>query len=155
MGIDDTYWMTRAYQLALHAESLGEVPVGAVLVDQNNQCIGEGFNQVIIMHDPSAHAEVVALRAGAQRLQNYRLIHTTLYVTLEPCAMCASALVHARVSRLVYAAHDVKAGAAGSAFNFMQHPAFNHKIQCDKGILQHECAEVLRNFFRKRREASK
>ncbi|MGD9842068.1 MAG: tRNA adenosine(34) deaminase TadA [Steroidobacteraceae bacterium] len=142
--------MSRAIELARLAEAAGEVPVGAVLV-KDNQIIAEGWNQPIVMHDPSAHAELLAMRAAAKSLGNYRLTDTTLYVTLEPCAMCAGAMVHARVRRLVYAATDPRAGAAGTIFNIVQHEALNHRVEVTSGVLADECAEVLRNFFRMRR----
>ena len=126
-GIDvDRLFMARALELAREAERAGEVPVGAVVV-KDGVIVGEGWNRPISTHDPSAHAEMIAMRAAAQALENYRLLDTTLYVTLEPCAMCAGAMVHARVSRLVYAATDPRAGAAGSVFNILQHTALNHR----------------------------
>lgn len=147
----DLAFMARALELARAAEAAGEVPVGAVLV-RDGQIIGEGFNQPISTHDPTAHAEMVALRAGAKAVGSYRLLETTLYVTLEPCAMCAGAMVHARVKRLVFAARDPKAGAAGSIFNIVQHPALNHAIECEEGVLAEECSTLLREFFRARRK---
>ena len=142
--------MSRALELARFAEANGEVPVGAVIVKEN-QIIGEGWNQPITTHDPSAHAEMLAMRAAAKSLGNYRLLDTTLYVTLEPCAMCAGAMVHARIKRLVYAATDPRAGAAGTLFNIVQHDALNHRVEVTGGVLEEECAAVLRNFFRTRR----
>lgn len=147
----DLAFMARALELARAAEAAGEVPVGAVLV-RDGQIIGEGFNQPISTHDPTAHAEMVALRAGAKAVGSYRLLETTLYVSLEPCAMCAGAMVHARVKRLVFAARDPKAGAAGSIFNIVQHPALNHAIECEEGVLAEECSTLLREFFRARRK---
>ncbi len=142
--------MSRALELARFAEANGEVPVGAVIV-KDNQIIGEGWNQPITTHDPSAHAEMLAMRAAAKSLGNYRLLDTTLYVTLEPCAMCAGAMVHARIKRLVYAATDPRAGAAGTLFNIVQHDALNHRVEVTGGVLEEECAALLRNFFRTRR----
>jgi tRNA(adenine34) deaminase len=142
--------MSRALELARAAEAAGEVPVGAVIV-RGGQIIGEGSNCPIGAHDPTAHAEMVALRAAAEAVGSYRLLDTTLYVTLEPCAMCAGAMVHARVKRLVFAARDPKAGAAGSVFNIVQHPALNHSIECEEGVLGEECSTLLRGFFRARR----
>jgi tRNA(adenine34) deaminase len=142
--------MARALELAREAERAGEVPVGAVLV-KDGVIVGEGWNRPISTHDPSAHAEMIAMRAAAQTLENYRLLDTTLYVTLEPCAMCAGAMVHARVSRLVYAATDPRAGAAGSIFNILQHAALNHRVECEGGVMAEECGGVLREFFLKRR----
>jgi tRNA(adenine34) deaminase len=142
--------MSRALDLAREAQSAGEVPVGAVIV-KDGVIIGEGWNRPISTHDPSAHAEMIAMRAAAQSLGNYRLLDTTLYVTLEPCAMCAGAMVHARVKRLVYAAADPRAGAAGSIFNIVQHEALNHRLEIAGGLLGQECATLLRSFFASRR----
>ncbi|MEW6329912.1 MAG: tRNA adenosine(34) deaminase TadA [Pseudomonadota bacterium] len=146
----DERFMRRALELARHAEQAGEVPVGAVVV-LNGEVIGEGWNQPIVSRDPTAHAEIVALRAAAAHLKNYRLTDTTLYVTLEPCAMCAGAIVHARVARVVYGAADPKAGAAGSVFNLLDSSALNHRAQITRGILAEECGAVLRKFFEARR----
>jgi tRNA(adenine34) deaminase len=136
--------------LAREAERAGEVPVGAVIV-KDGSIIAEGWNRPITTQDPTAHAEIVALRAAAQALSNYRLLDTTLYVTLEPCAMCASAMIHARVKRLVYGATDPRAGAAGSIFNIVQHSALNHRIDCEAGVMAEECGALLRGFFVARR----
>lgn len=149
--MSDLFWMQQAFALALTASEKGEVPVGAVLVDENNQIVGRGYNQVVTTNDPSAHAEILALREAGAFLNNYRLQNTTLYVTLEPCCMCAGALVHARIKRLVFATRDLKAGAAGSIFNLLQGYPLNHQIQIDEGLLQHECATILAEFFRIRR----
>jgi tRNA(adenine34) deaminase len=146
----DITFMQRALDLARQAEAAGEVPVGAVIV-QDGVVVAEGWNHPIGAHDPTAHAEIVALRAAGQALGTYRLTGTTLYVTLEPCAMCASAMVHARVQRLVFAATDPRAGAAGSVFNIVQHPSLNHRIECTGGVLADECGAMLRNFFVARR----
>lgn len=142
--------MRRAIELAREAEAAGEVPVGAVIV-RDGEVLAEGFNRPISTHDPTAHAEMVALRAAAARIDNYRLLDTTLYVTLEPCAMCAGAMVHARVRRLVYAATDPRAGAAGSLFNVVQHPALNHRLEVVPGVLAEDCGALLRGFFVARR----
>jgi tRNA(adenine34) deaminase len=144
----DLFWMQQAYNLALKARDQGEVPVGAILVDHDQRILGSGWNQVLKAHDPTAHAEVVAIRESAQTLQNYRLLNTTLYVTLEPCCMCAGALVHARVQRIVFATRDFKAGAAGSVYNLLQGFPLNHAICIDEGIMQQECAQLLTSFFR-------
>lgn len=149
----DQFYMRRAIELARQAESAGEVPVGAVIV-RDDAILAEGFNRPISIHDPTAHAEMIALRAAAARSDSYRLTGTTLYVTLEPCAMCAGAMVHARVQRLVYAATDPRAGAAGSIFNVVQNPALNHRLQVDAGVLAEECSSMLREFFVARRGAS-
>jgi len=146
----DEAFMRRALDLARHAEQAGEVPVGALVV-LNDEVIGEGWNQPIVSHDPTAHAEIVALRAAATRIRNYRLTDTTLYVTLEPCAMCAGAIVQARVARVVYGATDPKAGAAGSVFNLLESPSLNHRAQVMGGMLAEECGEMLRKFFEARR----
>jgi len=150
MATPDEMYMRRAIELARLAEAAGEVPVGAVIV-RGNEIIGEGFNRPISQRDPTAHAEMVALRAAAALSDSYRLSGTTLYVTLEPCAMCAGAMVHARVERLVYAAPDPRAGAAGSVFNVVRSPALNHRLDVDGGVLGEECGALLRNFFLARR----
>jgi tRNA(adenine34) deaminase len=146
----DEAFMRRALDLARHAEQAGEVPVGALVV-LNDEVIGEGWNQPIVSHDPTAHAEIVALRTAATRMKNYRLTNTTLYVTLEPCAMCAGAIVQARVARVVYGATDPKAGAAGSVFNLLESSSLNHRAQIAGGVLAEECGEMLRSFFEVRR----
>jgi tRNA(adenine34) deaminase len=146
----DEVFMRRALDLARHAEQAGEVPVGALVV-LNDEVIGEGWNQPIVSHDPTAHAEIVALRAAATRMKNYRLTDTTLYVTLEPCAMCAGAIVQARVARVVYGAADPKAGAAGSVFNLLESSALNHRAQIKRGVLAEDCGAMLREFFGARR----
>ncbi len=142
--------MKRALDLARYAEAAGEVPVGALVV-LNDEVIGEGWNQPIVSYDPTAHAEMVAMRAAAARMKNYRLTGATLYVTLEPCAMCAGAMVHARIARVVYGAADPKAGAAGSVFNLLESTALNHQAQVTGGVLAEECGAVLRKFFEARR----
>jgi tRNA(adenine34) deaminase len=150
MTRNDEFFMRRALALAQQAQAAGEVPVGAVIV-RGNGIIGEGFNRPISQRDPTAHAEMIALRAAAALSDSYRLTGTTLYVTLEPCAMCAGAMVHARVERLVYAAPDRRAGAAGSVFNVVRSPALNHRLDVDGGVLGEECGALLRNFFLARR----
>ncbi len=148
---DDFRWMRRALDLAAHARDADdEVPVGAVLV-RDRVALGEGWNRSISLHDPSAHAEIMALRAAGKSAGNYRLTGSTLYVTLEPCAMCAMALVHARVARVVYAAPDPKTGAAGSVFDTLVSPHHNHRVEVCHGLLADEAAELLRDFFRRRR----
>lgn len=142
--------MRRALELAAQAEARGEVPVGALIV-QGEQVIGEGFNQPITLKDPTAHAEILALRSAATTLDDYRLGGTTLYVTLEPCPMCAAALVHARVARLVFGAWDPRQGAAGSAFNLVTARAMNHHVDVFGGVLADECGGILRRFFESRR----
>ncbi|HXG28302.1 MAG TPA: tRNA adenosine(34) deaminase TadA [Nevskiales bacterium] len=146
----DLHWMRHALTLAQRAEAEGEVPVGAVLV-QDSQVIGEGWNRPIGLHDPSAHAEMLALRAAGQKLGNYRLTGSTLYVTLEPCMMCAGAIIHARVARLVFGAWDPKAGAVSSVYDVLSVPRLNHTVACEGGVLEQACSEQLRAFFRARR----
>ncbi len=144
-------FMQRALQLARRAADEGEVPVGAVLVKQG-LVIGEGYNQPITHQDPTAHAEIQALRAGAARLNNYRLPDTTLYVTLEPCVMCAGAIIHARVAKVIYAAKDPRAGAAGSMFDLLPSDRrFNHATLCEGGLEAAASSQLLRDFFRARR----
>lgn len=147
----DERFMRRALELAVHARDAdGEVPVGAVLV-LDNQIVGEGWNRNITLADATAHAEIGALRDAGQRLRNHRIPDSTLYVTLEPCAMCAMALVHARVARVVYAATDPKTGAAGSVFDTLVSERHNHRVQVQGGLLAEESALLLREFFRARR----
>jgi tRNA(adenine34) deaminase len=150
MDTDDEKFMRRALELASEAEAAGEVPVGAVLV-RDGEIIAEGWNRPIATRDPTAHAEIIAMRAGAQALESYRLLDTTLYVTLEPCPMCAGAMIHARVRRLVFATTDPRAGAAGTVFNIVQHPALNHRVECTSGVFAEEAAMQLRDFFTARR----
>lgn len=149
----DQYWMRRALALAQRAAQAGEVPVGALLV-RGAELIGEGWNQPIGASDPTAHAEIVALRAAAARIGNYRLVDSTLYVTLEPCPMCAGAMIHARVARVVFGAADPRAGAAGAVFDLLRSPALNHRAEVTGGILAEECGTLLRAFFRARRAGS-
>ncbi len=137
-------------QARLAAEA-GEVPIGAVIV-HNGSILSTGQNRVLRDNDPTAHAEIIAMRAAAVALSNYRLLGCTLYATLEPCAMCAGAMIHARLDRLVYAAPDPKAGAAGSVLEVLNHPRLNHQMQVEQGIAAEEAAELLRSFFRERRE---
>ena len=146
----DEYWMQRALELARQAEELGEVPVGAIVVLDNN-LIGKGWNQSITAHDPTAHAEIVAIRDASHHVTNYRLCNASLYVTLEPCTMCAGAIIHARIKRLVYGAMDPKTGAAGSVFNVLQSDLHNHKVDISNGILASECSNILQTFFQERR----
>jgi tRNA(adenine34) deaminase len=148
----DSYFMQRALELADAAEAKGEVPVGAVLV-RGDEIIAEGANRPIASNDPTAHAEIEALRAGGQIIGSYRLTDTTLYVTLEPCAMCAAAIVHARVRRLVFGAWDPRAGAAGSIVDVFALPGLNHRVDVFGGVLADECTRRLREFFAVRRGA--
>jgi tRNA(adenine34) deaminase len=147
----DECWMSHALELARHAEARdGEVPVGAVLV-LDGKIIGEGWNRNIGSSDPTAHAEILALRDAGRRLGNYRFPGAELYVTLEPCAMCAGAIVHARVARVIYGAKDPKTGAAGSVFDVLQHERHNHKVSVTEGVLAGEAGALLTAFFRARR----
>ena len=144
--------MRHAFALADHAEQAhDEIPVGAVLVGADGQLLGEGWNRNIADHDPSAHAEIVAMREAGRTLGNHRLVGATLYVTLEPCAMCAMALVHARVARLVYGATDPKTGACGSVFDLLGDPRHNHRVAVRGGVLGEEAGRRLSNYFRAKR----
>ncbi|WP_108652995.1 tRNA adenosine(34) deaminase TadA [Dongshaea marina] len=146
--------MRHAQELAKKAASIGEIPVGAVIV-ADDQIVAEGWNRPITTHDPTAHAEIVALRVAGEKVQNYRLLDLTLYVTLEPCAMCAGAMVHSRIKRLVYGASDPKTGAAGSVFQLVQNPALNHQLEVTSGVLEESCAQMLSDFFKMRRAQKK
>ena len=151
---NDFHWMRHALTLADKAQGLGEVPVGAVIV-KNNELVGEGFNHPISTHDPTAHAEVSAIRSACLNLNNYRIPDATLYVTLEPCAMCAGAIVHARLRRVVFAATEPKAGAIVSSQHFFEQPQLNHRVEYIGGCLQSEASEMLSEFFRRRRQEKK
>ena len=146
----DEFFMQQALLLAQRAENEDEVPVGAVLV-RDDEMIAEGYNKPIQCSDPTAHTEIVALRDAAARLGNYRLINTTLYVTLEPCAMCVGAMLHARVKRLVFGAVDPKAGAVQSVLQLLDDTRFNHTVQWQGGVLENDCSAALKAFFQKRR----
>ena len=148
--VSDFDTMQAALAQARRAAEAGEVPIGAVVL-HNGEIIAPGQNRVLRDLDPTAHAEVVAMRAAATALGNYRLLGCTLYVTLEPCAMCAGAMIHARLDRLVFAAADPKAGAAGSVLSVLNHPQLNHQMQVEQGIAAEESSELLRSFFRERR----
>jgi tRNA(adenine34) deaminase len=151
----DEDYMRLAIAEAHTAEAAGEVPVGAIIITPTGEVIGRGNNLVLRTSDPTAHAEIVALRSAGRSLSNYRILTEgggcTLYVTLEPCAMCAGAILHARVARLVYAARDPKAGACGSVLSVMNHPALNHQVDVTEGVLAEECSTMLTDFFRRRR----
>ncbi|MFI3222840.1 MAG: tRNA adenosine(34) deaminase TadA [Methylococcaceae bacterium] len=146
----DEAWMRYAFRLAQRAEEQGEVPVGAVVV-KDNRCIAEGWNAVIERHDPTAHAEIVALRAAGLALENYRLGAVTLYVTLEPCVMCMGAMSNARINRLVFGAYDTKRGAVCNALSLTDASFLNHHINWVGGVLEHDCSGLLRDFFKARR----
>ena len=151
----DEKMMRYALELADKAEALGEIPVGAVLVDDARNIIGEGWNLSIVQSDPTAHAEIIALRNGAKNIQNYRLLNSTLYVTLEPCTMCAGAILHSRIKRLVFGASDYKTGAIGSRFHFFDDYKMNHTLEITSGVLAEECSQKLSTFFQKRRKEKK
>ncbi len=150
VALEDIAYMRRALDLARNAAAAGEVPVGAVLVMDGN-LIGEGWNRPIGSSDPTSHAEIEALRAGARHLANYRLGGSTLYVTMEPCPMCAGAMIHGRVARLVYGTPDLRAGAAGTVIDVLGGPAANHRVEVTGGVLADECRDLLQSFFRARR----
>jgi tRNA(adenine34) deaminase len=150
VSIDDTF-MDMAIGEAKKAASCDEVPVGAVLIDDEGQILSAAHNLTITTHDATAHAEIRVLREGGQKQLNYRLLNTTLYVTIEPCVMCMGAMIHSRVKRLVYGAPDPKWGAAGSLYNFGTDARFNHKIKVTGGVRLNECRELMRQFFKKRR----
>ena len=147
--------MQYALSLADKAEQEGEIPVGAVLVDKNGKIVGEGWNRSIILSDPTAHAEIQAIRMAGQHLQNYRLLDTTLYVTLEPCTMCAGAILHSRIGRLVFGASDYKTGAIGSRFHLFEDYKMNHFLQIRGGVMRDECSQKISAFFKKRRQEQK
>lgn len=150
----DASYMRQAMLLAENAQAIGEVPVGAIVV-VDSLIIGQGYNQSITTHDPSAHAEMLAIKEAAKNLQNYRLVDATLYVTLEPCPMCAGLLVHGRVKRIVFGAYDQKTGATGTVMNLVQHESLNHKIEVTGGCLQDECSAQISDFFKQRRRQKK
>ncbi|TDN90224.1 tRNA adenosine(34) deaminase TadA [Herminiimonas fonticola] len=151
--IQDSIWMRQALDQAHNAWALGEVPVGAVVV-KDGQVIATGFNQPIGTHDPTAHAEIMALRAAATILGNYRLPGCELYVTLEPCAMCSGAMIHARLARVVFGASDPKTGACGSIVNLFEQDQLNHHTQLIGGVMAQECGALLKDFFAERRKAA-
>lgn len=151
----DEYWMRQALQQAQKAACFDEVPVGAVLVDQSGELIASGHNQPITSVDPTAHAEIVVLRAAAKALDNYRLPDTTLYVTLEPCTMCVGAIIQARITRLVYGATEPRAGAIESALQLFENTRFNHYPQVSSGVLEQECSMCLSDFFSNKRKQKK
>ena len=147
---DDAAWMELALEQARQAAEAGEVPVGALVI-KDGKIVGRGHNRNLLDHDPTAHAEIIALRNAAERLGNHRLGGCTVYATIEPCAMCAGALIHARVSRLVYGASDPKAGAAGSVLAVLNYPQLNHQMEVTAGVLAQACSEILQEFFRRKR----
>jgi len=155
--IKDHRWMEHALNLARQAQELGEVPVGAVLVEHGNndledKLVAEGFNQPILKNDSTAHAEITVIREACKAVNNYRLPNTTLYVTLEPCAMCAGAIIHSRISRVVIATQEPRAGAAGSVLNVLENDQLNHRCNVQFGVMQKESSEMLKAFFKARRK---
>ena len=151
MGKTHEYYMQLAIEQARLAEAIDEVPVGAVLV-QDNQLITSAHNQPISTNDPTAHAEILLLRAAGKQLKNYRLPNTTLYVTLEPCTMCLGAMIHARISRVVFGAYDQKTGVCGSCTDLSTSQCFNHSIKIEGGVLTNDCKQLLQQFFKNRRK---
>ena len=147
----DEYYMQMALKLAKEAGGKNEVPVGAVIVASSGNIIGMGYNSPIASKDPTAHAEIVAIREASRKLGNYRLLNTTMYVTIEPCPMCAGALIHARVKRLVFGAHDPKGGACGSLYNLVHDTRLNHRLDVKGGVLAHRARDIIQAFFKKRR----
>ncbi|WP_432472188.1 tRNA adenosine(34) deaminase TadA [Amphritea sp. HPY] len=150
----DQKWMEHALELAERAAAVGEVPVGAIVV-LSGEVIGEGWNQPISGHDPTAHAEIMALRDAAARVENYRLVGATLYVTIEPCTMCAGAIIHSRVARVVFGASEPKAGAVVSNGQVFEQPWMNHRLECEGGVLADRCSGRISDFFRQRRAEKK
>ncbi len=154
MSLDKSpeYFMARALELARTAYSIGEIPVGCVITDEEGNLIAEGYNRTISDNDPTAHAEIVALRAAGVKLSNYRLPLLNLYVTLEPCCMCSGAIIHSRIKSVFYGASDPKTGACGSVFNVLNDARHNHTVMIQGGIMADECSEILSKFFKERRE---
>ena len=148
---DDAAWMEPALEQAALAAQMGEVPVGALVI-KDGEIIGRGHNRNLLDNDPTAHAEIVALREAAAKMGNHRLTGCVMFATIEPCAMCAGALIHARIGRLVYGAADIKAGAAGSTLTVLNHPRLNHKMEVTGGVLAGRCSEIIQDFFRRKRE---
>jgi len=148
---EDAAWMELALEQARLAAAVGEVPVGALVI-KDGEIIGRGHNRNLLDNDPTAHAEIVALRQAAARLGNHRLVGCVMVATIEPCSMCAGALIHARIARLVYGASDPKAGAAGSTVQVINHPRLNHHMEVTAGVLAGRCSEILQEFFRRKRE---
>jgi tRNA(adenine34) deaminase len=151
----DEFWMKRALEAAREAEHLGEVPIGACLINKSGELLSIAGNRTISDNDPTAHAEILVLRQAAAKIGNYRLTETFLYTTIEPCAMCAGALVNARIARLIFGAKDEKFGAVESVFNICDNRSLNHQIQITSGVLADECRNLMQKFFRQRRENQK
>jgi tRNA(adenine34) deaminase len=152
MSIADELWMEEALREAQHALALGEVPVGAIVV-RDGRIVGRGWNRPVLGNDPTAHAEMLAIREAGQDVGNYRLLDCDLYVTVEPCAMCAGAITHARIRRLIYGAEDAKAGAVHSMLQVLNHPKLNHKVEVSSGVLAARCMDLVQTFFREKRKA--
>ena len=150
---EDAAWMELALDQAQLAATAGEVPVGALVI-KDGEILGRGYNRNLLDNDPTAHAEIVALRQAAARMGNHRLVGCTMVATIEPCSMCAGALIHARIARLVYGATDPKAGAAGSTVQVINHPSLNHRMEVTAGVLAGKCSEILQKFFRQKRQDS-
>ncbi len=147
---NDTYWMQKALFLAYKAFEKDEVPVGAIIV-KDNKIIGTGFNQPISLNDSTAHAEILAIRDACNFIKNYRLVNTTMYVTLEPCSMCMGAIIHARIKRLIFGANDEKTGAVGSVLNLTKNYKWNHEVEYTNNVMQNECRTILQDFFKSKR----
>ena len=150
MSLSDEFWMEEALREAQRALALGEVPVGAIVVSEG-RIVGRGCNRPLSANDPTAHAEILALREAGTAMGNYRLLDCDLYVTVEPCSMCAGAITHARVRRLIYGAEDPKAGAVHSMLQVLNHPKLNHKVEVSSGVLAAQCMDLVQSFFRERR----
>jgi tRNA(adenine34) deaminase len=150
MGMTDLAWMSQAFELAKIAQDEGEVPIGALVVFED-MVIGRGHNQVLQYSDPTAHAEIIAIRQATKAIGNYRLINSTIYTTLEPCCMCAGSMIHARIKRLVFATNDPKAGACGSVYDLLKGFPLNHRVEVSSGIMQIECSHLLKAFFQRKR----
>ena len=153
MSVSDQDWMSRALELADRAEREDdEVPVGALIIDEAGELVAEAWNRNISLYDPSAHAEILAMRLAGEKIRNHRLLGCTLFVTLEPCAMCAMAMIHARIKRVVYGASDLKTGAAGSVFDLLQDPRHNHRVEVQGGVMADVAGKKLSDYFRAKRQ---
>jgi tRNA(adenine34) deaminase len=149
--VQDEFWMRKAIEAAIEARDLDEIPIGACLIDVNGELLAAAGNRTITSSDPTAHAEILVLREAGAKIGNYRLTETTLYTTIEPCAMCAGALVNARIERLVFGAHDIRFGAVESVFQICDTSSLNHQIEITKGVLAEDCRQLMQDFFRARR----
>ncbi|MBR2216078.1 MAG: tRNA adenosine(34) deaminase TadA [Selenomonadaceae bacterium] len=153
MREDDTHYMKMALMEARRAYALAEVPIGAIIIDEEGELVATGYNRREIDNDATAHAEMIAIKSACEKLNRWRLTGLTLYVTIEPCPMCAGAIIMSRLSRVVYGGYDVKAGAVDSLFNVLSHPGLNHQPDVTAGVLAEECADLMKKFFRERRQA--